>query len=129
MNEPNVVNRQVILEQVADKGLFVICISSVHLLLSRLFLSFTLLFVVLSCPETNARLEMRKKTCIHVNMSSQWANKNQGKKTYFPDLEILYKNFKLKPSLFSYNNVQEHLLKTLMDLPFTDTSIKKFLPY
>ena len=31
MNEPNVVNREVILEQVADKGLFVICIRSVHL--------------------------------------------------------------------------------------------------
>ena len=27
----NVVNREVILEQVADKGLFVICIRSVHL--------------------------------------------------------------------------------------------------
>ena len=31
MNEQNVVNREVILEQVADKGLFVICIRSVHL--------------------------------------------------------------------------------------------------
>ena len=31
VNEPNVVNREVILEQVADKGLFVICIRSVHL--------------------------------------------------------------------------------------------------
>ena len=31
MNEPNVVNREVILEQVADKGLFVICIRSGHL--------------------------------------------------------------------------------------------------
>ena len=31
MNEPNVVNREVILEQVADKGLFVICIRSVYL--------------------------------------------------------------------------------------------------
>ena len=31
MNEPNVVNREEILEQVADKGLFVICIRSVHL--------------------------------------------------------------------------------------------------
>ena len=31
MNEPNVVDREVILEQVADKGLFVICIRSVHL--------------------------------------------------------------------------------------------------
>ena len=49
VNEPNVVNREVILEQVADKGLFVICIRSLHLfILSRLFLSFTLLFVVLS---------------------------------------------------------------------------------
>ena len=49
MNEPNVVNREVILEQVADKGLFVISIRSLHLfILSRLFLSFTLLFVVLS---------------------------------------------------------------------------------
>ena len=49
MKEPNVVNREVILEQVADKGLFVICIRSVHLfIVRRLFLSFTLLFVVMS---------------------------------------------------------------------------------
>ena len=39
MNEPNVVNREVILEQVADKGLFVICISSVHLFYSESFVS------------------------------------------------------------------------------------------
>ena len=31
MNELNVVNREVILEQVADKGLFLICIRRVHL--------------------------------------------------------------------------------------------------
>ena len=31
VNEPNAVNREVILEQVADKGLFVICMRSVHL--------------------------------------------------------------------------------------------------
>ena len=31
VNEPNVVNREVLLKQVDDKGLFVICIRSVHL--------------------------------------------------------------------------------------------------
>ena len=31
VNEPSVANREVILEQVADKGLLVICIRSVHL--------------------------------------------------------------------------------------------------
>ena len=38
VNEPNVVNREVLLKQVDDKGLFVICIRSVHLF-TELFVS------------------------------------------------------------------------------------------
>ena len=38
VNEPNVVNREVLLKQVDDKGLFVIGIRSVHLF-TKLFVS------------------------------------------------------------------------------------------
>ena len=38
VNEPNVVNREVLLKQVDDKGLFVICIRRVHLF-TELFVS------------------------------------------------------------------------------------------
>ena len=49
VNEPNVVNREVILEQVADKGLFVICIRIVHLFTE----SFVSVFYLIICRLVN----------------------------------------------------------------------------
>ena len=50
VNEPNVVNREVLLKQVDDKGLFVICIRSVHLFTESFVSVFYLIIRLVPVP-------------------------------------------------------------------------------